>query len=270
MKQMEQNNFWKNRRIPFKKTEEEAWEELQMKMEQSKLGSVKVISMRPFYAAAAAVAVLIGVYFFFNQSVDSITIATKNGDFKEVTLPDGSKAKVAPGSSISFAEVWDANRLVVLEGQAFFEVKKGSNFKVHTEVGDVSVLGTSFDVNAKDGFKVFCKTGKVLVESAGQTTVLTPGLQSKLSKENKLETSANVSNQNQWIDGKLSFENETLESVFNEIERFYNVEISCNSTQGKLYTGQFSLDNLEEALTLVCAPFGLEYSIENDMKINIQ
>ncbi|MEZ4800493.1 MAG: FecR domain-containing protein [Flavobacteriales bacterium] len=267
---MEQNNFWKNRRIPFSKTEEEAWEELQMRMEQSKLGSVKVISMRPIYAAAAAVAVLLGAYFFFNQSVDSITIATNNGDYKEVTLPDGSSAKLAPGSTLSFAEEWDANRLVVLKGQAFFEVKKGSNFKVHTEIGDVSVLGTSFDVNTNEGFKVFCKTGKVLVESAGQTTVLTPGLQSKLSAENKLETTSRIANENQWIDGKLSFENESLEAVLNEIERFYNVDINCKVTEGKLYTGQFSLNNLEEALTLVCAPFGLEYKIENGMKINIQ
>lgn len=267
---MEQfKNFWGERFIPFKKTEEEAWQELQGRLKDHAVPAGKVLTLRPVWAAAAAIALLVATYLLMAPSHKTLQFATVSGQTQEVTLPDGSVVNLAPTSKIDFEENWGATRVVNLEGQAFFTVKTGSNFQVRTDKGCVSVLGTSFDVNTTRGLEVFCKTGKVLVEYSGQKKVLTPGMISKI-QNNDLIALNNEIDKSKWLEGSLSFENESLELVLAELERFYNVEITCENIQGKMYTGQFTLNNLEEALTLVCAPYGMNYKIDNDMKITIQ
>lgn len=267
---MEQfKNFWGGREIPFKKTEEEAWSELQARLETASIANPKVIALRPMWAAAAAIALLVAGYLFLASSNKELKFATEPGAQLMVELPDGSTVNLAPNSTVTFMEKWEANREVMLSGQGFFEVKAGSNFEVKTAHGEVSVLGTSFDVKALNSLEVYCESGKVLVEAEGQKTVLTQGMSSKIQNK-QLVTQTNAAKKAQWLEGNLSFENESLENVLNEIERFYNVEIECAKSNDKFYTGQFTLNNLEEALTLVCAPFALNYSIDGNMKITIQ
>ena len=68
---------------------------------------------------------------------------------------------------------WDTNRTLELNGEAFFDVEKGNTFTVKTSQGNVSVLGTEFNVNASvDFFRVSCYEGKVKV-SEMLTTVIT-------------------------------------------------------------------------------------------------
>jgi transmembrane sensor len=47
---------------------------------------------------------------------------------------------------MSYSDDWSKERTLSLEGEAFFEVQKGSKFSVVTSDGIVEVLGTSFDV----------------------------------------------------------------------------------------------------------------------------
>ena len=58
------------------------------------------------------------------------------------------------------ASKWDENRSLELKGEAFFDVEKGKRFDVTTEFGNVSVLGTEFNVLSRDSiFKVSCYEG---------------------------------------------------------------------------------------------------------------
>ncbi len=46
---------------------------------------------------------------------------------------------------------------------------------MHTYKGEVAVLGTSFNIYSRgEAFDVLCKTGKVSVTAAKNTTILTP------------------------------------------------------------------------------------------------
>ena len=80
-----------------------------------------------------------------------------------VTLPDNSIVTLRGGSELSYAPYWwFADRSLQFEGEAFFDVEKGSSFTVQSDNGVTQVLGTSFSIYANDeNYEVFCKTGKV-------------------------------------------------------------------------------------------------------------
>jgi ferric-dicitrate binding protein FerR (iron transport regulator) len=269
---MEKNkNYWGDKEIPFTKTEEQAWTELQARI-QTLNNETPVRSIKPWVwvASAAAVAALVVSLFFINPEAQQFAFATGNKESKEITLPDGSTAMLNAGSSISFSNDWSEERVLNLEGEAFFSVNKGCRFKVFTKYGEVQVLGTSFNVSARpENFDVICETGRVLVKSGSEEVIITPGLQASLENGKLVKSDASHKG-NSWIEGQFIFEEEPLENVISEIERQFNVSIQHPEINGKKYSGQFGNLNLEETLTVVCAPFGLDFSIGEDMKVTLK
>jgi hypothetical protein len=74
----------------------------------------------------------------------------RNGEFY-VVLSDGTKVWVNSASSLGFRSRFDGkNRIVDLEGEAYFEVAKNANqpFIVRTKTANVRVLGTHFNLKA--------------------------------------------------------------------------------------------------------------------------
>lgn len=76
-----------------------------------------------------------------------VKITTKN-NFEIVHLPDGSIAYLNANSYIEYDENF-IQRIVKQKGEVFYDVKKGeSPFFVKTEVGEIQVLGTKFNVKS--------------------------------------------------------------------------------------------------------------------------
>lgn len=265
------SSFWGGREIPFNKTEEQAWSELQVRISQLPT-QTKEISIAPWkwMGAAAAIAVLIVSVLYVISDKPVLAYQTGKKEIKEIALPDGSVATLNADSKLTVDGDWTDERSLHLEGEAFFQVGKGSRFKVFTKYGDVLVLGTSFDVKAREnGLHVMCETGRVLVTANNEDLVLTPGQQAFV-KAGHLVSSASAHSAKAWTDGLFVFEEQPLDEVLNEIERQFNVKINHPDVNGKLYTGQFGNLNLEEALTLVCAPFGLDYTIDGNLNVTIK
>ena len=105
-----------------------------------------------------------------------------------VILPDGSIAQLNGSSTLKYHPYWwNISRNISLEGEAFFEVAKGSKFSVESKNGTTSVLGTSFNIYARSNqYEVVCVTGKVWVENAtGEvSTIITPNQKAVLSIPN--------------------------------------------------------------------------------------
>ena len=90
---------------------------------------------------------LIGGLMYLGSRDTLQKIETSPAKTEEIIYADGTKIHVSPRSIIQYNEkTWTTQRKVFLEGQAFFEVEKGSPFTVITEQGQINVLGTKFDI----------------------------------------------------------------------------------------------------------------------------
>jgi transmembrane sensor len=258
-------------KTPDKLTKEQAWEKLRSKLTEEPRQEAKVVKMNrwiPIGIAASISLVVISFFFLFTDSAVSTSLA----ETKVFVLPDGSEVFLNADSEISFNKIfWESDRHVLLKGEAFFEVKKGSTFTVETNDGTVTVLGTSFNVNARPTlFEVACFTGRVKVASGPHGVILTKGQFTKL-EGNKLSEAAGLDNTKAtWRSGDFYFEQKPLYVVIDELERQFNVEIVFKGDDTRLYTGYFNTKNLDEALTMVFKPMGLVHQVESNKKIVVQ
>lgn len=257
-------------KVPEGKPTDQAWEELQKKLTTEKPASnIRVLSWKPLLSVAAAAALIVGLVLAWpNKELRSV--ACTDGKQQLISLPDASTALLNAGSQITFSDDWSDDRSLELQGQAFFEVVKGSKFRVATVSGVVEVLGTSFDVYSRDdNFRVSCRTGRVRVSAGKQTVEIAPGFTAVLENKRLLVGKFDLSEAD-WRNGEFIFRDTPLNEVFLELGRQFNIRIKAQSHEGRIYTGRFSNKNLQEALQLICLPMGLKYRIENDSSVVIE
>jgi transmembrane sensor len=220
---------------------------------------------------AASLLIILGIWFIFDLKM-STSIVVNKGEHKEYNLPDGSKVTINADSKISFKKShFSDKRKLNMEGEAFFTVQKGNKFTIGTKFGRVTVLGTSFNVYARESaFKVSCVTGKVLVESENKSQVLGPGESSIIVNDYLVKfNDRNINKSIGWRSGEFNFEYTPLNVIFEEISRQYNVTFTTPELNKKYFTGSFSNKNLVETLDIVCIPMGLSYEIGSNGKIHI-
>ena len=209
-------------------------------------------------AAAAALTMMI----WFNYLTAKETTYAQAGEQKEFTLPEGSTVLLNAGSVLSFKESsFNEKRQLYLNGEAFFKVKPGSTFTVYTDLGNIAVLGTSFNVFTRgERFEVSCFTGKVKVSADQQEQLITAG-QKTIKNGNTIaaEPFTPAGESPGWAKGKFSFDNQPLSEVIAELERQYNITVDLNPELESLpYTGFFESGDLDEALKLITWPLHLQ------------
>lgn len=177
-------------------------------------------------------------------------------------LPDGSQIELRPNTEIEYNKIaWYFTRKLALQGEAYFDVRSGSTFSVHSSNGSTSVLGTRFSINTTNGlYEVKCYEGKVSVESLGNSTILTEGKGVSFMDVNISEFSVE-NEQPDWVLEELTFEEETIEHVMMSLQSIYHIEFEVDGRfKDETYTGFFPTNDLDLALKLVFEPIGMEYS----------
>ena len=267
--------FVQGYRVPQKQSNAATFEMIRKRIGENESVQVKNVRQLPTYWTAAAsiviLAVLASVYFFFSREEIQI-VAADRGQHLEYTLPDGSDLKVNADSKITFSgSGFNHKRQLNLNGEAFFSVKKGSPFVVKTPLGKVEVLGTTLNVYSRGNeLNVSCHSGKVKVTVHDQSVTILPG--EKVSWINGSLQKSTVSNEQKeigWVSGNFSFENIPLISIFEEIERQFNVSVITKGIEGRYYTGSFRNTKLTEVLETVCLPMNLKYEIKNGNQVII-
>lgn len=258
--------------VPESTSKTEAWKNISSRIkadvaEKSEARVVKLNS-RIFYYIAASVSLFAVVFFVFTSKT---TVSTHLAETKTISLPDGSEVTLNANSKLTAPRfAWIGDRKVSLEGEAFFKVTKGKTFTVESIAGTVTVLGTSFNVNARASvYNVACYTGKVKVRSNNDEVTLTQGLSTTLKGKSLTKAEQFDVNKTTWRTGDFYFESKPLRIVLDELERQFNVEIVYDGDDTRLYSGYFSNKNLEQALDMVCKPMVLNYQKKNN-KIIIQ
>ena len=207
-----------------------------------------------------------------------------------VSLADGSVVLLNPGSSLYYPEVFGNNeRLVLLEGDAFFEVQpdKLKPFVVESHELRTHVLGTSFWVKQKDKTEpasVIVRTGKVMVSAVASLSTtadfspitLLPNHQVKyFDKSGQFELALADSllpilhgDDEKGVIGqaenmKLDYDKPTpLYKIVEDLKQLYGVEIKIENAAMKacLLTGDLSIQELHKKMEIICISLGATYT----------
>ncbi|AXT56337.1 FecR family protein [Aquimarina sp. AD1] len=239
-----------------------------IKNELQEKPKVRTFITRWTYGAAAALLALIGLFFFFDNTT---THATDYGEQITIELLDGSEVVLNSKSELKFKKSdWENQRKVTLVGEAFFKVKKGSNFVVETESGEVRVLGTQFNVNVqKDYFEVICSEGKVkaIGHNSTKEVILTKGKAFRVS-DNIVENWETEITEPSWMSGETTFINTPLKQVIQSLENQFKISFDKKSiNQDKRFTGSYNHNDIELALKTIFVPMEISYTFNNENHI---
>lgn len=233
--------------------------------DQQPKGNVKKLMPNWVYSAAAVLVVALGLLYVFNMRSN---FKTTYGEQLAVTLPDNSVVKLNANSALDYKTInWKSDRLLHLEGEAFFDVEKGESFKVLTDEGMVEVLGTEFNVIARDNyFEVQCTEGKVRVTGDGiaSQVILLPGKAVRVVKNAVEEWDFKLS-ESHWTSGESTFYNVPINQVLLALENQFKIEFNTSNIDlNKRFTGAFTHDNLSLALKTVSGPMGISYKFDKE------
>lgn len=223
------------------------------------------------YAAAGIItllasSVLVYLLWYSPVAIDHVAMIEKEnprGQRSELLLPDGSKVWLNAESKITYPEDFKGNnRIVSLEGEAYFDVIKNDKkpFVVKTNRIDIEVIGTGFNVMAYPCDETITTTlvnGKVSVRRLDSKTqkvqkaILTPNHQAIYYKsEDKFVLDrVDVIKFTSWKQGKLIFDNIPFIEMVNVLERWYGTEILLQ--EDLRYKYHYTLTITDESITEV-------------------
>ncbi|NDV57158.1 FecR family protein [Bacteroides sp. 519] len=152
-----------------------------------------------------------------------------------VVLPDGSKVWLHGNSKLTYPDVFAAtSRNVKVNGEAYFEVteNKDAPFIVETDNIHIKVLGTQFNMKDYDNqstTETVLVSGKVeaFIPRTNERIMMKPNqklLWDSVSKDYKL-TEVDAKDYIVWINDKLVFNKEKLQTILFKMERWYNIKI---------------------------------------------
>ena len=120
--------------VPEGKSTEQAWQEIEARLDSVPARETRVVKMnwRPLAGVASAAAVVSMAVVIGWPTSRVVRQIAEVKQTKTIVLPDQSVMTLNASSTAEYGEDWSENRVIKLEGEAFFDVKKGSNFSVIT------------------------------------------------------------------------------------------------------------------------------------------
>ena len=220
------------------------------------------------YAAVAmfAAAITSTVFIFSSREYDDRITSYVGGDGLEadvVVLPDGTRVSLGTRTSFSYdSRYGKSERIVQLEGEAYFEVAKDTTLRFIVKAGEMEVeaLGTTFNVKAyqEDGeLTTTLFEGKVRTSVGKDEVILKPDESLSFDKSSRrmIVSDDLAAYARMWKDNELVFKGATMEEVAVMLDRLYNVKVRFTSEKVKHYrfSGVIknnSLDNVIELISL--------------------
>ena len=249
---------------PFDKSA--TYANIQEHISVTKKNQPKIQWLKPLLRIASVVAIILSVY-YYTSTLDSTT-QTHFAEKTEVRLPDQTLVTLNAQSEVTFNKHnWKNKRDIYLDGEAFFDVEKGSEFNVITSIGTVTVLGTEFHVKNRAGFfETVCYEGSVKVVTDSETKILKPGDQFLSIDGNYIATEKEKYNRPSWLQNESTFKSIPYKYVLDEFERQYQVSFDLKAIDGeKLYTGSFVHNNKELALKAITLPLNINFTVKNNV-----
>ena len=174
---------------------------------------------------------------------------TATGEQRRIVLADGSAVTLNTDTALVFNTTAERRGVKMLSGEAYFEVQpdKSKPFIVETEQGTVRVVGTHFSVKTGDATQINVESGIVIcADQHGDSRQLTAGQHTSIAGQGVAEvTNIDASQAFAWFNGRLVFQDQPLEEVVTELDRYHPGAIVI--IDGKLaktrVTGNYKLDD---------------------------
>ncbi len=195
------------------------------------------------------------------------------GQKTRINLPDGSVCWLNSESEIKFPPNLSKNsREIYLKGEAYFEVAKDADrpFRVHSPTMIITALGTIFNVNSfneEENESVALIEGSISVKCKDKFyNNVMPGesisfnKKAKYSKRLEIDADAVIN----WKNGILNFNEESYQTIFSKLERWYGVSISIsgNPPSHLKYKASFKNGLLDNILNSISYGHEFEYKID--------
>jgi transmembrane sensor len=193
--------------------------------------ALPVFSMR--FAGAAAALVLAGVLsvgaWLMFDAASVHTYATELGEFRRVTLSDGSLVALNTNSEIAVRYSRRHREVELVRGEALFTVAHDTSRPFDVSAGRTTVraVGTEFAVRLRDetAIDVVVSEGRIVIDPPSSTT-LAAGTAAAVRNgilNSKVLTASDITRMLAWTTGRLVFQSATLASMADEFNR-YNSE----------------------------------------------
>ena len=160
------------------------------------------------------------------------TLRTLHGMECHIVLSDGTKVHLNAESQLTYPICFsDKERIVQVEGEAYFDVVADEEhpFVVQTHLGEITVLGTEFNVNAYADAPVCYTTlvrGKVNFSTPNAETIaLSPGEQAVVFANSSTKRVVNLEEYVGWVNGMYIFNDRPLGDIMKTFERWYDIQV---------------------------------------------
>ncbi|QOG02123.1 FecR family protein [Flavobacterium sp. MDT1-60] len=205
-----------------------------------------------------------------HTAVEESTLIAFSGK-QLIHLPDGSTVLLNDNSSLKYSHSFNGKtREVTLTGEAFFDIKRNEKkaFIVHTGKVQTKVLGTAFNINARnssDDIEVTVARGKVQVGDTDKIYgIITPNQQIKVNKNTLSYHQNNVSAAvvTEWKSNYLILDDINMEEAVALISQKYKVQILLSNDKIKncRITASFlNEEDLDHVLKVVCSVVETQY-----------
>ena len=205
------------------------------------------------------------------------TLTIPRGGEYALELADGTRVWLNAESTLKYpVKFIGGERKVEMTGEGYFEVAKNKEkpFIVTVNGVDVRVLGTSFNISAyRDEVITTLVEGKVQLKKGVDSVVLQPNQQGIWLSENRGFEVKEVEARNfsLWREGIFYFEDVDLETILDDMARWYNVNIFYQNPT--LKTMRFSVEikryeNINEILRRIEQTKRVKFEIK-DRTINV-
>ncbi|MEP6689726.1 MAG: FecR domain-containing protein [Gemmatimonadaceae bacterium] len=168
------------------------------------------------------------------------TVATAAGQRAETFLPDSSRVVLGPGSTLTIAARYgEADRSVVLAGEALFDVRHDAAHPFVVQAGDTEIrdVGTVFVVHSDtNDVRVAVTAGAVrlrIASVAGDTgVVLGPGDRRVVEHGRDATAGATTvtAQDTAWTHGLLVFRDAPFSELRAEMRRWYGIDLQLRDT----------------------------------------
>ena len=209
-----------------------------------------------------------------HSSSSYVTLVVPKGGTYKVRLSDGTDVWLNADTRLKYPLNFSGNeRLVELEGEAYFEVTKNEHpFIVSSEGQRVQVLGTKFNVNTHEkynGTKTSLLEGKVQIYALSSKVILLPGEIANVSASRISKTQGDVWADIAWKEGFFSFDHKSFSEIFGEVSRWYDIDIEYPGgvPEVPFFGRAYRTSNLSVILNLLESG-KVEYRMVLDVKTN--